>query len=177
MYKPASLRKHLGSAVPELKKNPDKLSIMVREGRVQAAGQASLSFEYAYTLQLIALDYAGSADAIIVPMLVWLRTHQREYFDNEALRNQAFRFSAEYQNGKTIDLVIELDLTEAVRVEVTDPENHAAPGRFTMTHLMEPAPVESLPYPVSWELFDGTTQVASWTTDPLDADHAPRLAD
>ena len=176
MYKPASLRRHLGATVPDLQTNPDKLSILVRQGRTVCAGGASLSFEYHYTVQLVVLDYAGEADHIMLPLLVWLRTHQREYFDNPDWRDQRLRFEAEYLNASTLDLTIELDLTERVAVAVQDPTDHAAPGRFTLDHLGEPPATESQDAPVAWELFDRETLVASWRTDPLDADHAPRLA-
>lgn len=176
MYKPASLRRHLGATVPDLKTNPDKLSIFVRQGRTVCAGSASLSFEYQYTVQLVVLDYAGEPDHIMLPLLVWLRTHQREYFDNPEWRDQRLRFEAEYLNNTTLDLTIELDLTERVAVAVQDPAHHAAPGRFKLEHLSEPPAIESLDTAVTWELFDRETLVASWRTDPLDADHAPRLA-
>ena len=177
MYKPASLRRHLGATVPDLQTNPDKLSILVRQGRTVCAGGASLSFEYHYTVQLVVLDYAGEADHLMLPLLVWLRTHQREYFDNAEWREQRLRFEAEYLNSTTIDLTIELDLTERVAVAVQDPADHLAPGRFTLQHLSEPPAIQSLDLPAVWELFDRETYIGTWTTDPLDADHAPRLAD
>jgi len=177
MYKPASLRRHMIATVPDLCASPDKLSILVSQGRVVCAGGASLSFEYQYTVRLVVLDFAGEADHIMLPLLVWLRTHQREYFDNPEWREQRLRFEAEYLNNTTVDLVVELDLTERVAVAVQDPADHTAPGRFVLDHVSEPPAVESLTDPVAWELYDRTTLVASWTTDPLQQDHAPRLAD
>lgn len=176
MYKPASLRHHLGATVPDLQTNPDKLSILVRQGRTVCAGGASLSFEYHYTVQIVVLDFAGEPDHLMLPLLVWLRTHQREYFDNPELRAQALRFEAEYLNNTTIDLTVELDLTERVAVAVQDPASHEAPGRFTLQHLGEPPAIESLDVPAEWELYDRDTLITTWRTDPLNADHAPRLA-
>ncbi|MDO9571182.1 MAG: phage tail protein [Hydrogenophaga sp.] len=176
MYKPASLRRHLAATVPDLQTNPDKLSIFVRQGRTLCAGGASLSFEYAYTVQVVVLDFAGEPDHIMLPLLVWLRTHQREYFDNPETRAQALRFEAEYLNASTLDLTIELDLTERVAVAVQDPDDHDAPGRFTLQHLGEPPAVDHIDLPGVWELYDRETLVATWTTSPLDTDHAPRLA-
>lgn len=156
MYKPASLRSHLEATVPTLKRDPDKLSILVRAGKVVAAGEASLSFQYAYTLQIIVLDYEGRADAIMVPILVWLRIHQPDYFDNVSRRERAFRFEAEYNNAKTIDLSLELDLSESVSVQPEDPENNPAPGRYTITHLGEPVREGLMEGPETWAL-DTTT--------------------
>lgn len=176
MYKPASLRRHLGATVPDLQTNPDKLSILVRQGRTVCAGAASLSFEYQYTVQIVVLDFAGEPDHVMLPLLVWLRTHQREYFDHPEWREQRLRFEAEYLNNTTIDLTVELDLTERVAVTVQDPADHAAPGRYTLDHLSEPPAIESADAPTVWELYDRETLVTTWRTDPLDADHAPRLA-
>ena len=176
MYKPASLRRHLGATVPDLQTNPDKLSILVRQGRTVCAGGAGLSFEYHFTVQIVVLDFAGEPDHIMLPLLVWLRTHQREYFDNLDWREQRLRFEAEYLNNTTIDLTVEIDLTERVAVTVKDPVHHAAPGRYTLDHLGEPAAIESAGHPTQWELYDRDTLVTTWRTDPLDADHATRLA-
>eukprot|EP00952_Eustigmatos_sp_NYUAD-ZCMA_P001283 5729-Eustigmatos_ZCMA.PRE.1 len=70
----------------------------------------------------------------MVPILAWLRTHQPEYFENPDLRERSFRFDAEFNGAKTIDLLLELDLTE--RVAVAPKANQ--PGSFEIDHLGEP---------------------------------------
>lgn len=176
MYKTHSLRRHLAQAVPELARDPDKLSILVRNGRVQAAGEASLSFEYAATVQIIVLDHAGPPDAIVLPLLVWLRTHQPEYFDNTAQREQAFRFEAEYNNATTIDLSIELDLTERVQVQPVDMNDHSAPGRFNVQHIGEPPYPGHLTTQERWSFWLREELIAEWDCNPLDLNHAPPLS-
>lgn len=94
MYKPQSLLDHLQAAVPALRTAPDQLSMLVREGRIVAAGAASLSYEYHFTVQLVALDFSGHPDALIVPIVAWLRVHQPELADNPEQRAKAFRFEA-----------------------------------------------------------------------------------
>lgn len=175
MYKAHSLRAHLGATVPDLKRDPDKLSILVKDGRVVCAGEASLSFEYAFTLQIIVLDYAGHADAITLPILVWMRTHQPEYFDNPAQRDKAFRFEAEYNNAKTIDLAIELDLTERVRVSHADISDTLPPGRYNVSHLPEPNRPGTLDPVEHWEFWLRDQMLAEWTWNPLELDQAPWL--
>lgn len=173
MYKPASLRRHLNAAVPELARDPDKLSLLVKSGRVACAGSASLSFEYRYTLQLVVLDYAGAADAIVLPTLVWMRTHQPEYFDNPQQRDADFRFQAEYNNAATIDLLIELQLTERVRVQPLGTDA-TAPGRFQIDHLGEPAHPGKIQTAEHWSFWLQDQQLAAWSYDPREFDHAPR---
>lgn len=176
MYKAQSLRKHLAATVPDLKRTPDKLAIVVKNGRVLCAGEASLSYEYAATLEIMVLDYAGAPDAIMLPILVWMRTHQPEYFDNPQLREKAFRFQVDINDGKTIDLAIELDLTERVIVTPKDPANNPSPGRYNVQHAGEPPREGAMETPEAWtfELPDGTS--VTWQYDPVEFDHAPRLS-
>ncbi len=175
MYKPASLRQHLTAAVPELARDPDKLSLLVKSGRVACAGAASLSFEYRYGLQLVVLDYAGSADAIVLPILVWMRTHQPEYFDNPQQRDADFHFEAEYNNASTIDLLIELQLTERVRVQPVGADA-TAPGRFQIDHLGEPLHPGKIEAAEHWSFWIKDDLLAEWSCDPREFDHAPRMA-
>ena len=169
MYKPNSLRRHLTAAVPEPARDPDKLSILVRGGHVVCAGEASLSFEYRYTLQLVMLDYAGQADAITLPVLVWLRTHQPEHFDNPTWREKHFRFDVEYNDSRTIDLLIELELTERVLVQPTQP------GRYQVDHVGEPERPGTLDSTQRWEFFLRDQLLATWNYDPRELDQATRL--
>ena len=116
MLKPASLRAHLTAAVPSLATNPHNLIVVARGGHTHTTGTGTLSFEYAYTLQVIVLDYAGHADAIVVPVLAWIARNQPELFDNPERTKQALRFDVEYLTAHTIDLALEIDLTERVLV-------------------------------------------------------------
>lgn len=175
MYKAKSLRSHLTATVPDLKRSPEKLAIVVKNGKVIAAGEASLSFEYAATVQIIVLDYAGAPDAIMLPILVWMRTHQPEYFDNPALREKSFRFDVDINDGNTIDLAIELDITERVAVRPKTPGDNPAPGAFNVEHLSEPARHGTLVMPEHWEFWMFDELVAKWDYNPGDYDHAPRL--
>lgn len=173
MYKPSSLRRHLTAAVPELARDPDKLSLLVKGGQVVCAGPTTLSFEYRYTLQLVVLDYAGHADAIVLPVLVWLRTHEPEVFDNTDLRERAVRFDAEYNNSQTIDLLVELQLTECVRV--APPADDGASGRFQIDHLGEPVPPGAIATAEHWSFWLKDELLAEWDYDPREFDHAPRM--
>ena len=82
MLKPAKLRDHLTRALPELARDPEKLVMFVTAGSIQSTLTAALSYEYGYTLRLLFLDYAGHADAVLAPLLIWLREHQSELLDN-----------------------------------------------------------------------------------------------
>jgi len=156
MLKPAELRQAVTSANPHLARDPDKLQVFIDSGRIVCAGGASLSFEYQYTINLIVQDYPGHADAILLPMLAWLRTNQPELFENVEKRNQGIRFEAEFINQGVMDLSIEVDLTERVIV-APDPD---AGNRLVAEHVGEP------PHP-EFPIDDWTLEVIDRRTDTL----------
>lgn len=163
MLKPGSLRAHLTAATPELKRDPDKVSIYVRNGHLVAAGADTLSFEYRYILTVVVLDYAGNPDAVFVPLLAWLRIQQPEIMDNTALREKAVRFEVEYLNAETVDISIEIDLTEAVIIaQGIDPTAPETTKRFTVTHPAEPARVGALAAAEHWEVWVRDEKMAEW---------------
>ena len=82
MNKPESLRTHLLAAVPELRHSPDRLLVFIDKGKLLCTAAASLSWEYGYELQIILTDFAGHPDAVMLPLLAWVRTNQSELLVN-----------------------------------------------------------------------------------------------
>lgn len=120
MLKPNHIREIITRANPYLKRDPDKLQVFLDEGRIACRGANSLSYEYAYTLNVIVQDYPHHADRIIIPLLAYLRAQQPELFENRDNSDQVIRFDAEFLNHKTLDLSIQVDLTERVLVKQTE---------------------------------------------------------
>lgn len=114
MKKPNQLRKILEQSHADFVKNPDRLQLYVDGGQVIATGAPSFSFEYRYTLNVIATDYAGDIAALIVPMIAYLRTNQPEIFETPQMRENAFKFQLDYNNNNTADVSFEIQLTERV---------------------------------------------------------------
>ena len=169
MRKPSSLRAHLAAATPELRRDPDKLSIFVRQGKLVTAGAHSLSFEYRYTLSLVVLDYAGHADAIMVPLLAWLRREQIEIFDNPELREKSLRFEVEFINKETVDITIEIDLTEPVIVAPgTAPASPDTTQRYTVTHAAEPDRMGAITMAEHWQAWFEGEMMAEWDFAPTE---------
>lgn len=132
MLKPNLLRAALSQAVPYLRENPDKLAIWLDKGVVVATGQKSLSFEYRYTAHVIVMDYPYSMDTVTLPAMLWIHRHQPDLIFNPDRRKTGFTFEADILNNATADIMLHLELTEAVRVaDVND--------RLELTHLDEPA--------------------------------------
>lgn len=141
MMKPGSLREALTAAVPDLARNPEKLHLFVDEGRVVTTGGRTISFEYQYTLTLIVVDFGGSSDAIMVPLLAWLRANQSELFFNPDRQRDGVTFEADILNHSTVDLAIKIPLTERVTVLVDGPG-------YRVTH--QPEPVNENDDPAHW---------------------------
>src|SRR5690606_24399968 len=90
------------------------------------------SYEYRYTLQVVVTDYPYHADRLVLPLLAYLRTAQPELFENPDLAAQVVQFEVEFLNQESIDLSLQVDLTERVIVKETEP------GTLQARHVPEP---------------------------------------
>ncbi|WP_313314546.1 phage tail protein [Stutzerimonas nitrititolerans] len=132
MNKPESLRDHLLAAIPELRRNPDRLLVFVDNGSMRSTAAPGLSFEYSYTLNLILTDFAGSPDAVAVPLFAWVLVNQRELMENLEKGRDAIKFEADILDNSKVDLSITLPLTERVIVKRMDD------GTLQVSHPAEP---------------------------------------
>jgi len=130
MKKPLLLRQHLVAAIPALQADPDRLLIFVDNGGLAGTYRPGASFEYRYTLDLVLTDFAGSPEAVMVPLLQWLTRHQSELLANPANRDK-LNFEVDVLADDLVDLAIKLPLTERVRV-IRD-----AAGQLVLEHLAE----------------------------------------
>lgn len=149
MNKPGLLRAFLEAHVHQLREHPDKLHVFVEEGTVATrrarASVPECSFELRYTVQLIIVDWAGSADQIIVPILAWAETHQPDLFDDLSKRDEAIKMRAEIINHDAVDIELKVKLSEAVVVRP------CADG-WICDHRPEPL-LDELSGPTSWSMF------------------------
>lgn len=126
MRKLSALRQYLIDAVPDLKRDPDRLLTFIEDGSVQFSRGSNLSHGYRFTAQLILTDYAGEIDAIMLPLLDWLSIYQPDLEPE-----QAVSFEAEILNNDAVDLALRVRLDERV-VAKRDCES----GRITAEHRM-----------------------------------------
>lgn len=145
MKKPTDLRAFLESRVPSLHKNPENLHVYVDKGTVVSRIGGGLSFEYRYALNLIITDFTEHADALMIPLLIWLSINQPDVLQNPDKQEDAIRMEAEIIDHTTVDLSITIDLTERVIVSANQDGGYAA------THPDEPA-LPDLGGPTGWEM-------------------------
>jgi len=155
MNKPESLRAHLVAAVPELKRNPDRLLTFVDNGSMRSTAAPGLSFEYSYTLNIILTDFAGHPDAIAIPLFAWVLVNQRELMENQEKGRDAIKFEADILDNSKVDLSITLPLTERVIVKRMDD------GTLQVDHPQEPQLDEFFPAG-PWQLFGNGELLAEW---------------
>lgn len=168
MLKPASLREHLTAALPQLRRDPENLVVFITGGGLHSTLTQSLSFEYRYTLRLLLLDYAGHADAVMAPLLIWLRTHQPDLLDNPEKRAKSLRFEAEHLSTTTMDLVLEIDLTERVLARPRE----GTPGGLNLVHISE-TKGDGGSTREHWSFWLQDEMLAEWDYDP----RPPAIAD
>lgn len=157
MNKPQSLRNHLLGAITELRHNPDRLLVFIDQGSVRSTAAAGLSFEYSYSLQIILTDFAGSPDAVMIPLLAWLMVNQSELLTNLEKGKDSITFEVDVLDNSKVDMALSLPLTE--RVLVKRQEN----GQLLITHVAEPQYTEQLPAQNYQIVADGEV-LAEWTS-------------
>lgn len=135
MNKPEGLRRLLLATA--LKGAGDKLSMFVDRGRLRARMTGSAAFEYAYSLEIVVQDYAGSIDDLMVPVLAWVAEQQPDLIERNG--SDAMTFESELLDGDRADVSITLELTEVVMVERTGDR------AWTATHLPEPPRGDAFP--------------------------------
>ena len=158
MYKLQSLRQLIESAVPSLKREPQNLIVMATDGKAASTMAGGLSFEYAYTIAITVLDYAGHTDALFVPLLAWVRVHQPDLLENPQSQAAGIGFTVEHLNTTAVDIGIRVNVTERAIVKVDS--QHAT--RFTIEHPPEPCHPGAQCLPEHWELGLQDKMLAEW---------------
>lgn len=137
MIKPDSLRAALTAALPLLATNPENLRMWVDKGSVRARHSHDPArpgaFEWRYTLNVHIYDWTLHPALPVLAVNHWLAINQPDLLSGTA--DESYSFEADIIDAATIDLALELKLTEAVTVT---PRND---GGFDLQHLAEDDPM------------------------------------
>ena len=131
MEKPALLRAEIEKHLPEIKNNPEKLTLFVQNGRV-FGNKHTLGHEVRYTLALMIDGYTGDTGILNAVILNWARRHQPDLLAPGHVPDNAYRLEADILDNQSCDLLIELALSE--RITVTADNN----GQVTVRHQKPP---------------------------------------
>ena len=113
MLKPAAIRAMLAASLPELARDPERLRMWIDKGSVRTRQTDSFSFEIAYRLNIVVIDWTHAPLIIFALLNEWLRRSQPDLVASQAA--PGYSFEADIMTNDAIDLSIDLDLTEAVR--------------------------------------------------------------
>lgn len=116
MIKLASLRDALQAAIAHLRVDPDRLAVFVDKGRTVARLTPPLGYELRYECTLWLPEFVGGIDAVMVPLLLWLREHQPDLFQRFDRDDEAIVFAADILDPDRTNLLIRFELTEAVQL-------------------------------------------------------------
>ncbi|MBB5985303.1 phage tail protein [Sphingobium lignivorans] len=133
------LRACLVDALPELARNPDKLSIYMTGGRLIARYGPNLGFQYDATLQIDVIGFSGQPAAFFLPLILWLRRYEPAALLNHDTAEQRLRFEIDMVDNGAVDITIGLPMSEAVDVL---PQSD---GSYVMKLREEPAIVDEEP--------------------------------
>uniref|UniRef100_A0A3B0LYK8 P2 phage tail completion protein R (GpR) n=1 Tax=Arsenophonus endosymbiont of Trialeurodes vaporariorum TaxID=235567 RepID=A0A3B0LYK8_9GAMM len=131
MKKLAELRRYLAEKIVYFTENLDNLYLFVENRHIVSILAPSLSYEYQYTVDLIAERFSGDKNILMEVIIDWLKNHQPELLANPDKRHDGFKFEAVIHNNQTADISIELTLTERVLVTEKD-------GQYWVTAIPEP---------------------------------------
>lgn len=113
MLKPASIRAMFALHLPELARDPERLRMWIDKGSVRTKQTSSFSFEVAYRLNIVVIDWTDEAIILFVLLNEWVRRYQPSLVASQAA--EGYGFEADILTNAAMDLSIELDLTESVR--------------------------------------------------------------
>ncbi|EGF94643.1 P2 phage tail completion protein R (GpR) [Brevundimonas diminuta] len=134
-WKPDSLKEALTKALDpahHIADNPDRLQIEVIEGSVHALATPGLGFRYQYEIAVGVLDYTGTLDEIMIPLLIWLQRWEKSQLLDHSKAARGVKFERQLLDAEAANIMFALQLTEAVSFEQRED------GGFNAVHRKDP---------------------------------------
>lgn len=132
MRKLYSLGAAIEAAVPELAQNPGNLHIWIERGTSASPMTGSHSLGFSYRANLLVTNMVTDIAVLALAIFRWMRVNQPNLM---APNTDGFAFDLDVLDKKKVDVQIQIDLTENVKVT---PNND---GSFGLEYLDEPDPL------------------------------------
>lgn len=132
MRKLDSLRSAIVTAVPELAENPGNLRIWVDRGAAASPMTASHSLGFSYRANLLVINMVTDIAVLALAIFGWMRVNQPNLMGPNT---DGFAFDVDVLDNEKVDVQIQIDLTESVKVT---PNGN---GSFALEYLNEPDPL------------------------------------
>ena len=132
MQKIDSLRDAILKALPELRRDRDRIKIWVERGSAKATQTPDQSFAFGFQLNVLIVEMRSDIAVLAHAVFHWLRANQPELIVPGA---QGFTFDADYLDNRCADVELQLQLDQAVKVTKN------AEGKFDLDYRAEPDPL------------------------------------
>lgn len=132
MKKAELLREALIAANTWCKANPELITVWVEKGSIETLATGESSFMYRYTIQVLAVDFPGQVDDLMLPIMAWVWHYQPDLLLNPD-NNRKVEFDADIISDDMADVLFKVPVWERVMVENVN-------GKPVATHLAEDRP-------------------------------------
>lgn len=132
MKKAELLREALIAANTWCKANPELITVWVEKGSIETQATGEPSFMYRYTIQVLAVDFPGQVDDLMLPIMAWVWHYQPDLLLNPD-NNRKVEFDADIISDDMADVMFKVPVWERVMVENVN-------GKPVATHLAEDRP-------------------------------------
>ncbi|MHA9318234.1 phage tail protein [Klebsiella pneumoniae] len=132
MKKAELLREALIAANTWCKANPELITVWVEKGSIETQATGEPSFMYHYTIQVLAVDFPGQVDDLMLPIMAWVWHYQPDLLLNPD-NNRKVEFDADIISDDMADVLFKVPVWERVMVENVN-------GKPVTTHLAEDRP-------------------------------------
>lgn len=132
MKKAELLREALIAANTWCKANPELITVWVEKGSIETQATGEPSFMYRYTIQVLAVDFPGQVDDLMLPIMEWVWHYQPDLLINPD-NNRKVEFDADIISDDMADVLFKVPVWERVMVENVN-------GKPVATHLAEDRP-------------------------------------
>ena len=132
MKKAELIREALIAANPWCKANPELITVWVEKGSIETQATGEPSFMYHYTIQVLAVDFPGQVDDLMLPIMAWVWHYQPDLLLNPD-NNRKVEFDADIISDDMADVLFKVPVWERVMVEIVN-------GKPVATHLAEDRP-------------------------------------
>ncbi len=132
MKKAELLRDALIASNQWCKANPEQFTVWVEKGHIEIQATGESSFMYLYPIQVLAMDFPGQLDDLMLPLLAWVWENQPDLLLNPD-SNKKIEFDADIVSDDSADILLKVPVWERVMVII---EN----GKPVAQHLAEGKP-------------------------------------
>ncbi len=132
MKKAELLRDALTASNQWCKANPEQFTVWVEKGHIEIQATGESSFMYLYPIQVLAMDFPGQLDDLMLPLLAWVWENQPDLLLNPD-SNKKIEFDADIVSDTIADILLKVPVWERVMVTI---EN----GKPVAQHLAEDKP-------------------------------------